>query len=687
MAELLIYGIVGDSWDGLDAATLVPAIAAVDGDLDVRINSPGGYVMDGLAIVNALARHKAKGHKVTCHVDGLAASMASVLAVVGTDVVMADNALMMIHNPWTCACGDAAELRQEADKLDLLRDQIVKLYTARTGLTAEQLQPMLEAETWLTSEQALAQKFVTAIAQALPAVAASFVKPFGFRKAPETPLISPVAMSRTPRTADAAPPTRQENSMSQETPGGGNPTPPTTPTSPTNAPDAQAIATQAVAAERTRAASIRTAVNKAGLRTDFAEEMVNAGTSIEDARAKIIDKLADANDATTPRNQAPIAVGTEAREKMLVGARNALLARAGLTGLVAAAASKKKETIDLDPGEFRGIRNVELARMSLEMAGISCRSYDRDKIVGDALTARNAITQTTSDFPLLLENVMHKVLQAAYALAPDTWSRVCGIGSVNDFRPHNRYLRGTFGALDRVNEAGEFKNKPIPDAAKELISALTKGNIIALSRQAIVNDDMDAFSGLTVDLGRAAKLSIEIDFYALLALNAGLGPVMNDGKTFFHADHGNIAVAGAPSVAAFDALRVLMARQKDVSGNEFLDIRPAVGLFPVELGGAARTINDAQYDPDTVNKLQRPNMVRGMFSDIVDTPRLSGAPWYGFADPDVAPAVEVVFLNGEQEPFLDTQEGWRVDGTEMKVRHDYGVGAVNSRSAARNAGG
>ncbi|MCG7349786.1 phage major capsid protein, partial [Sphingomonas sp. ACRSK] len=211
----------------------------------------------------------------------------------------------------------------------------------------------------------------------------------------------------------------------------------------------------------------------------------------------------------------------------------------------------------------------------------------------------------------------------------------------------------------------------------------TKGNIINLSRQAIVNDDMEVFSGLAVDLGRAAKLTIEIDVFALLNSN----PIMNDGKPLFHADHGNLAVAGAaPSVAAFDAIRVAMAQQKDVSGNEFLDIRPSILLLALALGGAARVINGSQYDPDAVNKLQRPNIVNGMFEDIVDSPRLSGTAYYAFADPNVAPAIEVVFLNGVTEPFTDSQDGWRVDGVEWKVRHDYGVGAVNWRSAYKQPG-
>ncbi|WP_298689586.1 Mu-like prophage major head subunit gpT family protein, partial [uncultured Sphingomonas sp.] len=274
-------------------------------------------------------------------------------------------------------------------------------------------------------------------------------------------------------------------------------------------------------------------------------------------------------------------------------------------------------------------------------------------------------------------------LQAAYAVTPDTWSQIAGVGTVTDFRVANRYLRGTFGALDNVNEAGEFKNKPIPDGAKQTIQAGTKGNIINLSRQAIINDDMGVFSDLATDLGRAAKLTIEIDFYALLNSN----PVMFDGQPLFSAAHGNIAAtAGPPGVALFDAARVQMAQQKDVSGNEFLEIRPDTWLGPLGLGGLTRVIIGSPYDPDAVSKLQRPNMVQGLVKNIVDTPRLTGAAWYMFADKDLAPAIEVVFLNGVQEPFLDNELGWRVDGTEWKVRLDYGVGAVNWRSAIKNAG-
>ena len=716
MTEILIYGIVGDSWDGLDANTIVPMISDGDDDLDIRINSPGGYVMEGLAIYNAIVRQKAKGRKVTTHIDGLAASMGSVIAMAGEEIVMADNALMMIHNPWDCACGDAADLRRAADKLDMIRDQIVGIYAKQTGIDTDSLIAMLDAETWMTAVEALAQNFVTSTEDAIT-VSASYVKPFGFKHVPDSPLISAMAMARTtptapaPKTKDnpmnlyqtraalvAAIATFQKDGGTQEEidkirnsavaldakdalpPTGALAMAGSAGTTGLTAADVQT----AVAAERTRVTGIRNLGRKHGMADDFIEELIAGDTTLDAARGKILDKLAEAGDAANIGHNSPARVTQDARDKFIEGATNWILVKAGVSNLVEKAAAARGETVRIDPGEFRGVRNVDLAREALSNMGISCQSRDPEVIVREAMTARSAIiTQTTGDFPILFENAIHRTLQASYAITPDTWSRFAGTGSVTDFRPHTRYLRGSFGALDNVNEAGEFKNKPIPDLAKEQISATTKGNIINLSRQAIVNDDMQVFSGLAVDLGRAAKLTIEIDVYALLNSN----PTMNDGVALFHASHGNLAGAGAaPSVAAFDAIDVAMSQQKDVSGNEFLEISPNVLLVPRGLRGAAVTVNGSEYDPDAVNKLQKPNIVKGLFSDIVASPRLTGTAYYAFADPQVAPAIEVVFLNGVTEPFTDSQEGWRVDGVEWKVRHDYGVGAVNWRSAYKQPG-
>ncbi|KQM73428.1 ClpP-like prohead protease/major capsid protein fusion protein [Sphingomonas sp. Leaf20] len=681
MSEILIYGIVGDSWDGLDAKTLVPLISAGSDDLDVRINSPGGYVMEGLAIFNALARAKQGGRKITVHIDGLAASMASTIAMVGDEIIMADNSLMMIHNPWDCACGDAKELRAAADQLDRIRDQLVGIYSGQTGLAAEDLISMLDAETWMTATEALAQNFITSISSAITASAAINVKAFGFRKAPDSPLITTSAMASAHRTAPAAPLPNQETTMSEQDKKPAGEQKPAETITPA---DAQARIDTAVASERARVGGIRALGTKHGMTNEFVDELVNGDTTLAVAREKILDKLAEGGDAANVGHNSPARVTVDQREKFREGATNWLLVKAGVAHLVEKAAALRGETVKIDPGEFRGVRNVDLARESLANIGMNVTSRDPDAIVREAMSPRAAvITQTTSDFPVLFENAIHRTLQAAYATTPDTWSRFAGTGTVTDFRLHTRYLRGTFGALDQVNEAGEFKDKPIPDLAKELIKAKTVGNMINLSRQMIVNDDMDIFSGLAVDLGRAAKLTIEIDVYALLNSN----PLMNDGFALFSSQHGNLAAAGAiPSVASFDAIDVAMASQKDLSGNEYLEISPNTLLVPRGLRGAAVTINGSEYDPDAVSKLQKPNIVKGLFADIVASKRLAGTAYYAFADPNVAPAIEVVFLNGVTEPFTDSQDGWRVDGVEWKVRHDYGVGAVNWRSAYKQPG-
>ena len=190
-------------------------------------------------------------------------------------------------------------------------------------------------------------------------------------------------------------------------------------------------------------------------------------------------------------------------------------------------------------------------------------------------------------------------------------------------------------------------------------------------------------------LGRSAKRTIEAAVYALLGENSGLGPTMQDGQPLFHARSpgANIGSSSALSVAGLESDRVLMASQTDVSGNDFLDLRPAVLLVTTGLGGTARVINNAEYDPDTANKLQRPNMVRGLFRDIVDTPRLTGNRRYLFADPNEAPVIEVAFLDGIQEPYIEQQTGFTVDGAQYKVRLDFGVAGLDYRGAVTNAGG
>jgi len=447
------------------------------------------------------------------------------------------------------------------------------------------------------------------------------------------------------------------------------------------APVAAPSADAAIAAERTRAAGVQEIVTRAGLKAEDAAAIVKGNPSLDQARAMVLDKLAAQSDANPTRSQ--IGVGEDEQDKFARGAQAWMLQRSGTAGTVAKFEKSDKVA---SPGEFRGMTLLDLAKECLRKANIDTRGMDRMQIAGAALSQRSNY-QTPSDFTTLLENTMHKVLRASYGLTPDTWSRFCATGSVSDFRTHNWYRTGALSELDSLSDTGEFKNKSIPDGEKATYSVGTKGNIIAISRQTIVNDDLGAVMQLTQRLGRAGKLTIEKMVYALLAQNTNLGPTYG-GVPLFDATHSNISTAAALSAAAIDADRVAMAQQLDVNSNEYIDLRPSILLVPVGLGGQARIINTSQYDPDTVaNKAQmKPNVVAGLFSDIIDTPRISGTRRYLFADPSIAPVFMVSFLEGQQEPVLETENGWRVDGVEMKARLDVGVDAVDYRGAVTNAG-
>jgi hypothetical protein len=405
----------------------------------------------------------------------------------------------------------------------------------------------------------------------------------------------------------------------------------------------------------------------------FEGVLMDPSVTVEDARAKLLTQLGKDTEPANPA--AHVQMGATEAEKFRAAAVDAILVRAG--GDIAT----KEVRAKIGENPFRGHKMVDLARASLDRARIDHRRMSQLEVVAAAFTT------STSDFPVLLENVLHKSLQAAYGTTPDTWTTFCSVGSVSDFRASNRYRLGSFGNLDALNENSEFKYKTVPDGEKASITAGTKGNLINLSRQMMINDDLGAFVGLAAGLGRAARRTIEVDVYALLAQNAGLGPTMSDGNTLFHASHGNISATGAIAVSVFDDARVKMASQKDVSGNDYLDLRPQVLLIPIGTGGQARVINQSQYDTEVSSKFQVPNKVRrAVPQQITDTPRLSGTRFYMFADPTIAPVIEVAFLDGNQEPYIELQQGFEVDGAAYKVRLDYGTGVIDYRGAVTGAG-
>jgi ATP-dependent protease ClpP protease subunit len=732
-ADLLIYGPIGDYfWDGITASSIVEQISRVTAsEINVRIDSDGGVVHDGLAIYNALKSHPAK---VRVTIDGIAASIASLVAMAGDTVRMYRNTMLMAHAPMGGVFGNAAAMRRHAAILEKYAAAMRESYIAKTG-KAEEIDVILSdgQDHYFTAAEAIEFGFADAIVDAesdIPSdskVAAAALLSYITAISATPPSLAAQLRQRIQATCSAPAfaslreghqraiyaqledsPMKQQCHLILAQANGAAVAAAAAAAIAANAASDGSAAAVAAAPAAVAAASplpvvppqvpadpiVVLAARNDALRGVFAQFRDVTGVTeleascladprltIEQAQARLLGRIGGgATPLTDPalaaRTGLQNGAGLDERDHLHARIVDGILARNGV--LVGQAAITARQG---NPSASSSL--LVLAEQSLQRAGVRTRDMDRMAMATMVLAA-----QTTSDFPVLLENALNRTLLAAYALAPFTWNRFCATGVLTDFRPHNRYHMSSFSDLKEVNEHGEYENGVLGDGKKETIQGKRKGRILQITPEVIVNDDMGALVNLTQTLSRAAGRTIEKDVYATFGLNSGNGPTMQDGQPLFHASHNNIAAtAGAPSVELVDQARQLLASQKDTGGEDFLDLVAAIFLGPLSLGGKAREVNAAEYNDESGKNQRRPNVVRGLYRDIVDTARLSGTAWFTLADPNIEPVLEVAFLDGVQTPTLVQETNFRTSGLSWKVEHRYGVAGVGYRGAVKNAGG
>ncbi len=637
-AEVLIYDEIG-MW-GITAKRFAEDLKDLGNikNLNVRINSPGGSVTDGNAIYNIIRNHEAY---VTVDIDGIALSMGSVIAMAGDHINMADNALFMIHNPWGGAMGDADEMRKTADVMDKMKKTLLSSYTKKTGLSEAVISDMMDDETWLDAAEALEQGFIDEISGEIELAAVFDLS--GFRNTPERLKPSDIA----DKTEDSTMPKKIDGKD-------------------TTVENAEAIAAKAtkdaLANEAQRCLDIRGVFEPH--KTEHSDVLdaclVDQTITADGARKALLDAMG-AN--ATPSGPTHVSVKEDASDKFRAAAQAGLEIRMGAK--------------DDAKNEFRSYTLVDLARKSLEINGMNTAGMTKMQVVGAAFT------HSTSDFPYLLENSLGKELQRAYGTFAETWRRIATVGSVPDFKVNPRIRMGSFNSLDTVLEGGEFTHGTIGEE-KETIQALTKGKLISLTRQAIINDDLNGFMRIAGLMGRAAARTIGNDVYSVITANAA----MADGTAIFHADHSNLAGTGAaPTVATVGAARSAMRLQQDLNSNDYLDIQPSIILGPVALEDTLKVLMASETNPANANS-KVPNAVRNA-AEVVTDPRLdanSTTAWYLIANPELVPLVEVAFLDGNETPYLESKNGFTIDGVEWKVRLDYGTDSMDHRGGYKNAG-
>jgi ATP-dependent protease ClpP protease subunit len=255
-ATIHLYDEVGAFGSG--SKEFLADLGKLDGQhIHLRINSPGGSVVEGTAIYNSLRRHQGG---LTVHIDALAASMASVIAMAGAPVYIADNALMMIHNPWTISMGDSDQLRREADLLDKLKATLVNAYKRKSGMEEEEIEEMMNKETWLDAVEAVALGFADAIEDGVAAAATAtpaqlrarfdkFASGMDKKASVETPA-APAAELETPAPIEPpAAPVETPADPSASSDSTEEPAAPAAPAAPVEEPQAKASAADAILAK------------------------------------------------------------------------------------------------------------------------------------------------------------------------------------------------------------------------------------------------------------------------------------------------------------------------------------------------------------------------------------------------------------------------------------------------------
>lgn len=420
---------------------------------------------------------------------------------------------------------------------------------------------------------------------------------------------------------------------------------------------ATTAANDATTAERQRVTDIRSAARSAKLGDDFADGLINEGVSIEDAREKIIAKWEaqdDSEDTFGIRSSVDADVVANVRE----GASNALLHRA----------SPDVELTD----QGRAFGNMSLLRLCedlLQRQGVDVRSLSSHEIATRALS--------TSDLANIAGSVVNRTLLQGYESGTRTFAGVFRQGSASDFRAINRIRLSGAPALEEVKEGGEFKYGKVTDE-KESYSLATYGKILPFTRQMIINDDMDALTRVPMMFGRSAA-DLESDIvWAIVTANAAL----QDGTVLFHADHSNLAGSGgAISVTTVGAGRAAMRVQTGMEGR-LINVMPRFLI-----GGAdAETVIDqflTSITPNTQANAQ-PSVMRSL-TPIIE-PRLTGNAWYLAADFNQVDTIEYSYLQGNQGVYLETKQGFDIDGIAIKARHDFAAKAIDYRGLYKNAG-
>lgn len=421
------------------------------------------------------------------------------------------------------------------------------------------------------------------------------------------------------------------------------------------------IRTATLEAERTRVREITT------LCRDFDQEAtayIDGGNTVDEVRTAILE---DMTKKRTPLTVNSVVVGRDVGEdNFRRDISDGLAMRAGIP--VADASSEAKS--------FRGMRVRDIAVECLMRMGVqNAQRLDSDELLKRALSPQSAFTS-------ILDNTVHKSMLNAQKAYNPTFSQWAGKGSVSDFKDAKHYQISEAGELLPISEGGEFKFDQMKDQNVSK-SVLTYGRSFGFTREAMINDDLDVLSKIPQAYVIAALRGINKMVYALLGSN----PVIYDGKQLFSADHNNVATpADKITTELFAQMKRLMRNQRDISGSAVLNLEPSKIIVPSSLEVAVSQFMLSLADVNGANS-NVINVFRNSMDIVVDAEldRYSEKDFFMSTNSALCDTVEVTYLNGIEEPTLESNTSFERLGIEWRIYQDVGVNCLDYKGLVKGS--
>lgn len=432
-------------------------------------------------------------------------------------------------------------------------------------------------------------------------------------------------------------------------------------------PEAPAAPTRSAAEiERERCSEIYAVCSRFQVEPD---EYIKGGTSIDQVRAAILDKLERESQPLSSRVQ----VAADEEDRYRDAARDGLLMRMGEI------VEKPAEGAE----DFRGMSLHQLMADCAMRSGVKdAHRKSPDELWRDMAQQERGQFADSNAFISIVNSTMGATIARAYNTAPTTYQHWTSVGSNPDFKKVKRYRLAANGEMQEIPENGEFKTVSGMDEGVDT-GLKTYGKKFGFSRQTIINDDLGTVARLITAQVRANQRFINKLCYQMLTKNGKI----YDGKALFVAEHGNLMTAAAPSIESLNEFIVKMAMQKDINGTDVLNLTPKFILAPKALELPIRQLLESAADQSATHA-GVVNPMKGAFQLITDAQLDIANPkgYYAVADPRDVDTIEVTYLNGKRTPTLESKVSWDTLGIEWRMYHDFGINVLDYRGVAYNQG-